>query len=124
MPSEYFTMAQLGTMAGMVVLVALFVQVTKKLVRRTMPDWAVRVYTVIIALLAQAFYVAVKGPYTLEAFGLAFINGVLVAAISMGAYEALADPKAEKRKPDIVMMNDGRPNYYVSGKEPEQKLRI
>ncbi len=46
--------------------------------------WVVRIYTLAVALLAQGFVVLVRGVFTVEAIGLAFINGVLVAAICMG----------------------------------------
>lgn len=96
MPQDFITIDYLTTFAGMVAVVALIVQFTKGIVKARFEDWAVRLYTLGWAWALQGFVCFVQGRLTTEHIGLAVLNGILVALAAIGAYEAIADPKAEK----------------------------
>ncbi len=96
MLQEFITIDYLATFAGMVAVTALIVQFTKSVVKSKLPDWSVRLYALAWSWALQGFVCFVQGRLTLEHIGLAVLNGVLVALAAAGAYEVLADPKAEK----------------------------
>lgn len=98
MPNEFITIDYLASFAGMVVVVALVVQFTKSVVKKRFQDWMVRLYALAWAWLLQAFLLYVHSNLTVEAVGLAVLNGFLVALAAAGTYEAVADPVAIKRK--------------------------
>jgi len=98
MPSEFFTLETLATLAGMVAAVTLIVQFTKGIIKQWFSDYAVRLYTLIVAMVIMGFVLYVQGDLTAEAIGLGVINSFLVAVTSMGTYEVVADPFAIKKK--------------------------
>lgn len=98
MPNEFIMIYYLVTFAGMVVTVALVVQFTKGVVKKTFKDWIVRLYALAWTWVLQAFLMYVQDSITVEAIGLAVLNGVLVALAAAGTYEAVADPAAVKTK--------------------------
>jgi hypothetical protein len=99
MTGEFVTLESLATFTGMVAATTLVVQFTKPLMTSSLPDWAVRIYVLTVAVVLQFFVLYVQGVLTAEAIGLGVINSFLVALTSMGGYEVLADPAAKKRKP-------------------------
>lgn len=103
MPNDFFTLQTLATFAGMVAAVAIIVQFTKGFFKASVPDWAVRLYTLVIALIVMFFVLYVQKLLTVESIGLGIINSVLVAMTAMGAYEVVADPGAQKRLPQKVL---------------------
>jgi hypothetical protein len=98
MPNEFITIDYLATFAGMVVTVALVVQFTKSVLKKKFKDWVIRLYALAWAWVLQAFLLFVKGNLTVEAVGLAVLNGFLVALAAAGTYETIADPGAAKAK--------------------------
>lgn len=100
MPNDFFTMQTLATFAGMVAAVAIIVQFTKGFFKASVPDYYVRLYTLVVALAVQFFVLYVQGNLIVETIGLGIINSILVAMTAMGAYETIADPGAQKKLPD------------------------
>lgn len=100
MPNDFFTLDFLATFAGAVAAVTLIVQFTKGIVKNRFGDAAVRLYALIWSWIVLGFVLYVQGDFTAQAVGLAFLNGVLVAFTATGAYETIADVRAEKKKPD------------------------
>lgn len=100
MQNDFFTTKTLATFAGMVGAVSLIVQFTKGFFKSSVPDWVVRLYTLLVAVAVQFFVLYIGGQLTVETVGLGIINSVLVATSSMGAYETIADPGARKQLPD------------------------
>lgn len=98
MPNDFVTTEYLATFAGLVAVVTIIVQFTKSIIKNRLPDWAVRLYTLVWAWLLLAFILYVRDTWTPEQIGLAFLNGILAALTATGAYEVIADPGAEKTK--------------------------
>lgn len=99
MPSDFFTLEFLSTFAGMTAAVAVIVQFTKEFVKDSFPDWAVRLYALIVSAAVQFFVLYVQDGLTVENIGLGVINTVLVTLTAIGAYDVISDPNAEKSKP-------------------------
>lgn len=96
--TDLITFDSLKNLAGMVAAVSLVVQVTKGVIKKNFDDWVVRLWTLIVSMGLQGYLLVIDGIYTTETVGLAFLNSLLVAAVAMGIYENIADPKAEKKK--------------------------
>lgn len=94
--NEFMTAETLATFAGLAVAVGLIVQFTKSVVKKQFGDASVRLYTFGVSLILT-FVFAPAGP-GVRGVVLTIINAVLVCMASMGGYEALADPLAEKRR--------------------------
>ncbi|WP_026896304.1 hypothetical protein [Clostridiisalibacter paucivorans] len=86
----------LGTFTGLVVTVNIIVQFTKFIVKDRFGDSFVRLYNFIISLILTFIFARVGED--LEGIALTVINAVLISLASMGAYETVTDPKAEKQK--------------------------
>lgn len=94
--NEFMTAETLATFAGLVAAVGLIVQFTKSIVKKQFGDASVRLYAFIVAL-ALTFIFAPAGT-GIQGIILTVINAILVTMASMGGYEMIADPMAEKRK--------------------------
>lgn len=96
MYEDFITLDTLTTFAGIVAATTLIVQFTKSLIKKKFQDVAIRIYTWIVALILMIVFVGYgKG---MQGIVLTVINSIIVALTSMGTYEVIADPKAEKRK--------------------------
>lgn len=94
--NEFMTAETLATFAGLVAAVGLIVQFTKSIVKKQFGDASVRLYAFIVALvLTFLFSPAGTG---VQGIVLTILNAMLVCMASMGGYEILADPYAEKTK--------------------------
>lgn len=94
MIDDFMTVETLATFWGLVVATGLIVQFTKSIVKDRFGDVAVRLYTLIWALiLTFAFTYTGDG---IQGVLLTIINSVGVALSAMGGYEAIVDPRAEK----------------------------
>lgn len=98
MPTEFFTVDQLLTYAGCMMATVIVVAFSKDIIKRWLPDWTVRVYAWAVAVGIMTFALWCTGGLTAEAFGLAVLNGVLVALAAVGLRETFTDPWAEKTK--------------------------
>mgnify|MGYP000909121863 CR=1 FL=1 len=94
--NEFMTAETLATFAGLVAAVGLIVQFTKGIVKRWFTDASVRVYAFAIALVLA--FIFAKAGEGVHGAVLTVINAMLVTMASMGGYEILADPYAEKRR--------------------------
>ncbi len=97
MYNDFMTIEILATFAGLVAAVSIIVQFTKSIVKKNFGDSAVRLYAFIIALILT--FIFARAGQGIEGIILTIINAILVSITSMGGYEVLADPKAEKEKP-------------------------
>lgn len=85
-------------------LVGLIVNYTKGIVKRRFPDWAVRIYALLVSFAVLAFAKFVTGDYeSLKAFvsdvesvGLVILNSFIVAALAIAGHKVISDPKADK----------------------------
>lgn len=85
--SEYFTIEMLGTSAGMIAFVTIVVQFLKLPMDKVFKI-PTRFVVLGIALLLQVIYQClILRNYSVEAFFLSFVNSIVVALGSMGAYD-------------------------------------
>ncbi len=82
--------------AGLVAAVSLIVQFTKSIVKRKFGDSMVRIYALVISLILT--FIFARSGRSIEGITLTIINSILITITSMGAYEMIVDPKAEKSK--------------------------
>lgn len=90
------TVETLTTFAGLVTAVSVIVQFTKSIIKKNFGDSWVRLYTFLIALILTFLFA--KNGTSIEEITLTIINAILISIASMGGYEIVADPKAEKSK--------------------------
>jgi hypothetical protein len=92
--NDFFTGEMLATFAGLVAAVSIIVQFTKSIIKKQFGDEFVRIYAFIISLVLT--FIFAKTGQDIEGIVLTIINAILVSIASFGAYEVIADPKAEK----------------------------
>lgn len=93
--NDFMDASILTTFVGLVTAVTVIVQFTKDVVKRSFGDSIVRLYAFIISLiLTLIFY---RQGWGIQAIIMAIINALMITIASMGGYEALSDPLAEKR---------------------------
>ncbi len=90
------TLEILATFAGLVSAVTIIVQFTKSVVKKSLGDAAVRLYSFVVALVLTFVFARTGGGA--EGILLNIINALIITIASSGAYEILADPKAIKSK--------------------------
>lgn len=98
MYNDFMNLEMLATFAGLVAAVTLMVQSSKSLIKNKFGDAAVRVYTFVIALVLT--FVFARAGTGLEGILLTVINAIIISVASMGGYEVIMDPKAEKQMVD------------------------
>ena len=86
----------LATFAGLVTAVTLIVQFSKNLIKSKFGHAAVRLYTFVIALVLT--FVFSRAGSGVKGILLTVINAIIISVASMGGYEVISDPKAEKQK--------------------------
>lgn len=94
--NEFVTLEFLATFAGLVAAVSIIVQFTKSIVKKKFGDGIVRLYAFVVALVLT--FIFAKSGAGAEGILLTIINAIIISIASNGAYEILADPKAEKSK--------------------------
>jgi len=83
--NEFFTLAVLGTFAGMVAFVSIVTQVIKQFLNID-PKWI----ALFLSLLAVVFtQIVIPGAITYESFFLGFANWLLVTGAAIGLYEGV-----------------------------------
>ena len=95
MLTDFMSLDTAKTFVGLVTALTVIVQFTKSIVKRKFGDSAVRIYAFFVALIL--IWVFTKGSVGLERIVLAVINAIMVTVASMGGYEILSDPMAQKR---------------------------
>ena len=91
---DFMTAEILTTFAGLTTAVIVIVQFTKSLVKKKFEDSFVRLYAFIIALILA--FIFVKKGDGLQGIILTIINAIMITIASMGGYELIADPMAQK----------------------------
>lgn len=96
MPNDFITADYLATFAGMVLAVALIVQFSKGLVKRSFADEVVRLYAFVWALVLVATVYWYQGLFAAAAAAeiaiivlLMLINAIVVTLAAIGGYEVL-----------------------------------
>lgn len=96
MLDDFMTVDTLTTFTGLVMAVGLIVQFTKSIIKKQYGDRAVRIYAFVISLILNLAFV---GDFSnLQGIIVTIINSILITLTSMGGYELIADPRAEKEK--------------------------
>lgn len=93
---DFMTMEILTTFAGLTTAVIVIVQFTKPLVKKRFGDHFVRLYTFLISLILTSIFS--KNGFNIQGIILTIINSMMITIASMGGYEAIADPMAQKIK--------------------------
>ena len=88
----------LTTFTGITGAVMVIVQFTKSLVKKKFPDYSVRIYAFIIALIFNSVFACCGNG--IEGIIVTIANSVLVTMTSIGGYEMLVDPKAKSTLQD------------------------
>lgn len=96
MLDEFMTTDMLTTFVGIATAVTVIVQFTKSMVKKKFNDHAVRLYAFIVAIILTFVF---AGDFSgAKGILLTLINAMLITATSMGGYEVLSDPLAQKRR--------------------------
>jgi len=95
---EYFTVGELGTFAGLTVATSVIVQFTKPIIKKRFDDYFVRIYTFIVAAILSIIFIPHNN--TAKEIVIILINSILIAIASMGGYETIKDPLAQKTFPN------------------------
>ena len=94
MLNDFISAEFLATFSGIVVAINLIVQFTKNPIKKRFGDWAVRLYSFILALIITAIFTDMGEG--IQGIALVVINAILLAVTSTGIYEVVSDPKAKK----------------------------
>ncbi|MFO8059586.1 MAG: hypothetical protein R6U70_02890 [Bacillota bacterium] len=97
-PGEFFDIGTLNTVAGAALAVYLIVRFTKPLVKSFLPDWTVRLYTLLLSWAVLAFARSVCTGLEPRTLGLTILDGFIVAFTAMSLHENISDPRAAKVK--------------------------
>lgn len=104
MPSEFVNTEYLFTFVGMVLILGLVVQFTKGFFKRSLQDWVVRAYAfgwAIVLVVAMYWHQGLFDAAAREiaiTLLLALLNAIIITMATIGGYEVMADPRAEKTK--------------------------
>ena len=93
--NDFMDASILTTFVGLVTAVTVIVQFTKSIVKKQFGDSIVRLYAFIISLILTLIFS--REGWGIQSIILAIINALMITIASMGGYEVLSDPLAEKR---------------------------
>lgn len=91
---DFMTMEIMTTFIGLTTAVMIIVQFTKSLVKKKFGDVSVRLYAFIIALLLT--FVFARQGNNIQGIILTIINAMMITIASIGGYEVVSDPLAQK----------------------------
>ncbi|MDR7869230.1 MAG: hypothetical protein RIN55_00105 [Tissierellaceae bacterium] len=92
---DFMTVDVMSTFVGLSTAVMLIVQFTKSLVKRRFGDSFVRLYAFVIALLLT--FIFAKQGNSVQGIVLTVINAIIITLASIGGYEIVSDPMAQKK---------------------------
>lgn len=92
---NFLTSELLGTYMGLSVATSLIVQFTKSFFKKRYEDYVVRIYTFIISVILSIIFIPHKN--TTKEFALLVLNSIIITMMSIGGYEVIKDPKAQKK---------------------------
>lgn len=93
--NDFMDASILTTFVGLVTAVTVIVQFTKSIVKKKFGSSIVRIYAFIISLILTLIFS--RQGWGMEAIIMSIINALMITIASMGGYEALSDPMAQKR---------------------------
>lgn len=93
--NDFMDASILTTFVGLVTAVTVIVQFTKSIVKKKFGDSIVRIYAFIISLILTLIFS--REGWGVQAIIMSIINALMITIASMGGYEVLSDPFAEKR---------------------------
>lgn len=104
LPQTLITFQDLSTMGGLVVAVYVIVSFFKDMLKNWgkrysgdgTGDWAVRPFSVLVALLITIWVLLVDGNFSVKSIGLAVINSFLVALVAGAAHDYIVAPTKGK----------------------------
>lgn len=86
----------LRTFVGLTTAVTVIVQFTKSIVKKRFGDSIVRLYAFLVALVLT--FIFARDSNGIQGIVLSIVNALMITAASMGGYEVLSDPMAQKRR--------------------------
>ena len=93
--NDFMDASILTTFVGLVTAVTVIVQFTKSIVKKNFGSSVVRIYAFIVSLILTLIFS--RDGWGMQSIMMAVINGLMITIASMGGYEVLSDPFAEKR---------------------------
>jgi hypothetical protein len=91
---DFMNLDILTTFVGLTTAVTIIVQFTKSIVKKRFGDSIVRLYAFIIALILTIVFA--RESNGIQGIILSIINALMITVASMGGYEIIADPMAQK----------------------------
>lgn len=92
---DFMNPEMLTTFVGLTTAVTVIVQFTKAIVKKKFGSSVVRIYAFIIALILTLIFA--RETTGVQGIFLCVINALMITAASMGGYEVLSDPLAQKK---------------------------
>lgn len=92
--NELMTGDMLATFVGLTAAVTVIVQFTKSIVKKRFGDHVVRIYAFVMALILT--FIFARSSTGIKSIVLVIINSLIITTASMGGYEVLSDPLAQK----------------------------
>lgn len=93
---DFMTMEVMTTFIGITTAVMLIVQFTKSIVKKRFGDGFVRFYAFVIAMILT--FIFAKQGNKIQGIALTVINAIMITMTSIGGYEMVSDPFAQKNK--------------------------
>ncbi|MGJ0846223.1 hypothetical protein ACR77J_06015 [Tissierella praeacuta] len=94
--NEIMSADGLKTFVGLTTAVTVIVQFTKPIVKNTFGDSMVRLYAFFVSLILTLIFA--RDTNGIQGIVLSIINAMMITVASMGGYEAISDPMAQKSK--------------------------
>lgn len=94
MLDDFMSADILKTFVGLTTAVTVIVQFTKSLVKKRFGDTMVRLYAFIVALILT--FIFARESFGIQDIILTIINALMITVASMGSYELISDPMAQK----------------------------
>ncbi len=93
---DFMSVDILRTFVGLTTAVTVIVQFTKTIVKKRFGDSIVRLYAFLVALVLT--FIFARDSNGIQGIVLSIVNALMITAASMGGYEVLSDPMAQKRR--------------------------
>ncbi|MDR7856679.1 hypothetical protein [Tissierella sp.] len=91
---DFMNLDILTTFVGLTTAVTIIVQFTKSIVKKRFGDSVVRLYAFIVALVLTMVFA--RESSGIQGIILSIVNALMITVASMGGYEIIADPMAQK----------------------------
>jgi len=92
--NEFMSVDILRTFVGLTTAVTVIVQFTKSIIKKKFGDSMVRLYAFVVALVLT--FIFARDLDGLQGIVLSVVNALMITAASMGGYEIISDPMAQK----------------------------